>query len=221
MKDIKFIKAKQIQHYAEIFQSINLKISFVNQKDNEFHQIFQGVKCRDFLGDCIWSKKTGNKAQIYSFGYNYKETPFDDDALKLSLTFPNEETKNNFITNFKYLTDKEIHEANVKESELYLTDDKDTIIIVADKVWQSCVWKISLFTFYLKLISYSDVQKPQKPEDYYLTVLTPEIEKKFLKQINNETEHTSNDIHMAHNYSGFVSIIKNQNKEMNKLLLET
>jgi hypothetical protein len=217
---IKLIKSKENKQYTEIFQTISLLFSFVTQKEDTFTQLFTPVKCRDFLGDVIWSRKTKNPSQIYGFNYNYTKNPTDNDALKLSITFPNPETMHNFVINFKYLTNKEISEAKVKESELLATDDPLTLIVIADKIWQSDVWKISLFTYYLKIISYKDMTKLENPENRYAELLTKDMEKKFLSKIKSNLEKPADNIMIAHNYSGFISIIKNQNKEMNKLLLE-
>ena len=209
--------------YTEIFQSISLLFSFVTKKEDTYTQLFSPVKCRDFLGDVVWSKKTGQAVNIYGFNYDYKQAPFDNDMLRMSLTFPNEETKINFVKNFPFLGEKQIQSAT-SAPHFFLTNDPLSIIIEADPIWQSAQWKLSLFTYYLKLMCYPDVNKPKDPEDKYAAILTPEIESKLLSQIHREEDFISSNIHEAHNYSGFVSIIKCSSffdsiKKMNQLLL--
>lgn len=212
------IKAKDIKKYSEIFQSISLCFSFVKQEENTFTQLFTPVKCRDFLGDVVWANEVKKPVQIYGFTYDYKLQQIDKDALKLSITFPNPETLDNFVINFNQLTTKE-NSAKCKESTLLSTDDPLTLIIIADKIWQSSQWKISLFTYYLKCISYQDKSKLQEPENKYAELLTPEIEKQFLNKLFEMETIIKTELYDTHNCSGFVSIIKNHNKEMNQLLL--
>ena len=60
----------------------------------------------------------------------------------------------------------------------------------------------------------------ENPENEYAKLLTPEIEEKLLSKLTCIKEVVPNTIDIAHNYSGFVSIIKNQNKEMHQILLK-
>jgi len=216
---VTLIKAKS-QHYAEIFQSISILMAFVHKKGDIYTQLFYPVKCRDFLGDCIWSKKTNNAAQIYGFNFDYADTPYDTDMLRLSLTFPDHNTLQNFKNNFYFLAEKEIKAHQQLFSTYYHTDDLLTIILEADPIWQSSQWKLSLYTFYLKLMGYEDVTKPKDPEDGYLKLLTPEIEQKLLDKVLTIEDNVGDGISQAHNYSGFVSVIQNQNKVLNQLLLQ-
>ena len=216
---MKKLKKIRVQGTSEIFQSLDIKFAFVKKIDkNNFEQISNPIKCRDFLGDCIWNKLTNKVAQIYGFSYSYKENPFDEDKLRLSLTFPHNEYKTYFIDNFGGLTNKET-KYKISNSKCYETDCPETLIVEANKVWQSCIWKISLYTFFLKCISYKTIKDLESPEDEYIDYLKPEIEDKLMKKIRVKKEFLADSIGKAHNYSGFVSVIRNQNEEMNKLLL--
>ncbi|MEO6066359.1 MAG: hypothetical protein ABIQ41_00090, partial [Gemmatimonadales bacterium] len=88
------LKLMPVIGLAEIFQTINLKFAFVNEK---YEQVTVPCICRDFLGDCIWSEKTKQPVSIYGFKYNYTDNPYDLENLRLSLTFPDEESRINFI----------------------------------------------------------------------------------------------------------------------------
>lgn len=223
MKPVKLVKIKT-SHTSEIFQSLDIKFSFVKKIDsNTYEQVSNPIKCRDFLGDCLWSKSSGNTAYIYSFKYSYKDNPFDLDKLRLSLTFPDLESMEHFKKNFKVITLTE-KDYGIAPSKWKETDCKQTLIIEASKVWQSARWKLSLFTFFIKCISYKTISDLESPEDSYIKVLSEEVRHKLMskvKRFNKEIarDKIEGDIHYIHNYSGFVSICKNQNKEMNKLLL--
>lgn len=187
---------------SEIFQSVDIKFTYVDSKGQQVHM---PCKCRDFLGDMIWSRKTGKKVSIYGMQYDYKKNPYDLDVTRFSLKFPNPDVMKNFINNFAYLTDRE-KKYGIPESKLYTTDDSSTLVIEGDKVWQSNVWKISIYTFYIKLMGYKDITQPNQPEWNYANKYNP-LEEKFLSKIQLEDEDTLQDLDMAHNYSGFYSII--------------
>lgn len=196
---------------GELFQSLDIKFALLKKiNENIFEQVHKEVKCRDFLGDCIWSQKTGNTVNIYGFNYSFKNNPFDTDKLYLSLHFPNKKS----FTNFK-------NNDIIKPGFNIITYDfnlENHLIIEANPIWLSTIWKMSLFTFYLKLLSYPTPQEAKDPEDEYLNLLTPEIEQKFLQNLNNNEEILENDIYKAHNYSGFVSIINGNNNKMKEIL---
>jgi len=220
---VTLIKAHN-KYYSEIFQSISILMAFVTKKDDTYTQLFSPVKCRDFLGDCIWSYKTKQPAQIYGFGFDYSQTPYDQNMLRMSLTFPDEQTLTNFATHQDFLHTIETRAflgfEVVHFTKLLSTNDPLTLILEADPIWQSSQWKLSLYTFYLKLMGYKDVTKPANPEKEYLPLLTPEIEAKLLDKVLQMEDNIGDGISQAHNYSGFVSVIKNQNKVLNQLLLQ-
>lgn len=200
MKSIKLIKTK-VKSLSEIFQAVDIKFAFVNKN---FEEVSTPAKCRDFLGDCIWSRKKGKPVNIYGFSYNYKQTPYDD--CRFSLKFPDEHSKTNFINNLSYLHEKE-KKAGVKLSRVFSTQEKDTLVIEGSNYWIRSSWKISLYTFYLKVISYKDVTKLQSPEKGYMAQLTAEREATLLSKVKKVDEVLADNIDTQHNYSGFVSAI--------------
>lgn len=213
------IKFKNTTYLDEIFQSLAVKFAFVTkQEDGHYQQLHTPVKCRDFLGDCIWSKKTGNPVNIYNFQYKYEETPFDGDKLRLSITFPHKKELQNFINNYYTLNVKEAL-YKIDRSGYWLTDDPLSVIVESSKIWQSSVWKLSLFSFYLKLLSYKEGESLKYPEDIYKEKLTPELEHKYLMSLRKKKEVLSDSMVIAHNCSGFISIVNKKDSEMHKYLL--
>ena len=193
---------------SEIFQSIDLKFSFVRKLDEDsFKQLHNHAKCRDFLGDVIWSNKTGNNVGIYSFYYKKPGNEIDADKTRLSLRFPDGESEGNFMANLHFLQEKE---ANYGLSQLvvFKTQVKHHWIIEADSDWQSNLWKISLFTFYIKLLSYKTPKEAKEPENEYLADLTPKKEHKLMSHIKVMfDEKFGNGIYEVHNNSGFHSLL--------------
>lgn len=193
---------------AEIFQSLDIKFALLNDNYEEVHL---GIKCRDFLGDCIWSKATGKRAFIYGFTYDYAEKPYSDNP-KMSLKFPDAESMGNFLKNIDFLNFKE-HDANLSLTAVHTTQVKNTLIVEFDKAWMEGPWKISLYTFFIKLCSYEDVTKPEDPESDYLKYLTDDKLAVLLDAVTSKpTTYWAEDIGEAHNYSGFVSVLKQQNQ---------
>ena len=190
---------------AEIFQSMDIKFAFVNK---DYQQVHQPCKCRDFLGDMIWSRKTGQLVKIYGLAYDFAEHPYDTEVTRFSLKFPNRDQLDNFIKNINYLHKREKAYKIPSLTKILETDKNLTIVIESDKVWQSHGWKLSLFTFYIKLMGYEDPLKPKSPESGYLTALTPEKEHEFLSNIFLDVDDLHKELYYSHNYSGFYTAIQ-------------
>lgn len=204
---------KDKPHLTEVFQSLDIKFSFVTQQEEDgFTQIIPPCKCRDFLIDMLWSKYYIKPFFIYGMSYNFDSNPFDGDALKLSLKFPDKKTKDNFIINVpKFLHPIEAFSGELGLTEVLETDEEDTLIIVADPKWQSATWKLSLYTYYLKLCGFSNPASPPygSCEAGYKEVLSEQIEKQLLNHVNDDFVWYAEEIGHNHNYSGFVATIRN------------
>lgn len=198
------LKLIPVTSLAEIFQSVDIKFSFVNKK---MEQVTVPAKCRDFLGDCIFSRRYKKAVSIYGFSYNYTQKPFDD--CRFSLKFPNKETMTNFINNINYLHERE-KQAGVKLTTIFNTDKPNTLVVEGSNYWINSVWKISLYTFYLKLISYKTINDVKAPENDYISRLTPEIEAAMLSKIKGrKLDHFPDfNTNKVHNYHGFYSMIR-------------
>lgn len=205
MKKIKLVKT-EVKSLSEIFQTLDIKFAWVNKK---FEEVSTPAKCRDFLGDCIWSKKTGKASSIYGFKYNYKESPFD--GCRFSLKFPDDTSKANFIKNLSYLHERE-KQAGVKLTKVFETQELNTLVIKGSNTWANATWKISLYTFYLKVMSYASPEHVKDPESGYIGYLSNGKEATLLSKVKRlKKEHIPSDIGSAHNYMGFVSLIKGIN----------
>ena len=209
---VKLEVLKNTTRLNEIFQCLDIKFSFVSDKrEGVFKQVSVPCKCRDFLGDILWSRALKQPVSIYGMSYDYSKAPYDEDRLKLSLKFPSEETKETFLRKFsKFLGEKE-RLAGIKEyTQVIETEESDTIIVIASSHWQQSVWKLSLYTYYLKLCSYDNPKclPPNAVELEYSEVLTRKLEKTLLSHITDESVEFSPILLYNHNYGGFVSSIK-------------
>ncbi len=196
------LEKRPVRCMSEIFQAIDIKFAFVNSKLKE---VSAAAKCRDFLGDCIVSKLKKSQVSIFGFFYNYETTPYDN--CRFSLMFPNEHTKETFIKNLPWLHEKET-QAGVTLSKLYRTQYKDTLLIEGDDAWISNVWKVSLYTFYIKVCSYPSVEQLQEPENEYINSLTKKKECVILKTIKKQLkEHLPEGMGDCHNSLGWYSLL--------------
>lgn len=187
---------------TEIFQSVVIKLAHVN---SNYEQVHQPGKCRDFLGDMMWSRYWKKPVYIYGLRYDFSKNPYDTEVTRLSLEFPNQVCLQNFLKNIGYLHNRE-DLAGVSRSVVLETQHDQILVIEGDKAWQGCVWKLSLYTYYIKLMSYDDPNKPLAPENRYKEELTSSIEEVYLNNIKSDYNPIAKELQDNHNSSGFVSV---------------
>lgn len=205
----KLILSDDARRLNEIFQTISLKMAYCIKSDADpsiMIQINQPGKCRDFLGDIPWSRATKKPVEVFGMKYDYATHPYDLETTRLSLKFPSKTSMANFKNNFHRLTELE-QKYGIPESKWTETDDSHTLIIEGHKQWQSITWKISLYTFYIKLLSYKNPDVPDEPESEYLAQYTPEMRHLLLSNVMVDMNYFYPEIYANHNYSGFVSLI--------------
>lgn len=150
-----FVETKYTQIYAEIGQSLDVKFSFVKRKDkNTYTNMFNPVKCRDFLGDCLDAIQHQKVNNIYGFTFDGKKNKIYKSKTFLSLHFPNVESKQIFLNQSWLLTIYSMDQAEV--GDVYVTDipDQNIVLVEASKFWQSSIAAMSLFTFLIKCLCY-------------------------------------------------------------------
>lgn len=205
VKVIKYVYPENYPHFKlnEIHQDMNLRFAIL---DRNYQQLNLPAKCRDFLGDFIWSRITGNPVKIYGMQYSFKETPYDIETTRFSLSFPNDVSFINFKENFHIFTEME-REYSIPESKLLTCTVKKMLVIESDKVWQSACWKLSLYTFLLRLLCYKEGEALGSPDYSYNSTLTKSRKHNLMTNIFNEEDDCLPDLHNNHNYTGFISVI--------------
>ena len=221
MNKVTFTPFEDIVFLCEIFQSLDIKFSILNDK---LEELIPKAKCRDFLGDCSWSRLTGNKVKLYGIEYSFNDKPYDTETLRLTLKFPNETTRETFLKNIDFVHTKE-RKAGTSLTQVFETQEKDTLMIEADKIWMTDQWRISLYTYYLKCLSYPDPNNPmgnesryaskliKKKEDGFLSVVATayplfrELDKIYWDEDGEDEGEDTVDIYKVHNESGFYSIL--------------
>jgi hypothetical protein len=137
--------------YSQIDQSSSTTFTFVEQNSpEEYTELFWPVKCRDFLGDVVWSMH--NKKKIgphYGFSFNPEESPLDTDAFRLLVYFTDPVELARVLTKFDQLW--EIENTNGLRNTGFIIG-KDYLLLTGDVFWQSCVWAISLYTHIIRCL---------------------------------------------------------------------
>jgi len=227
-----YIIRAPLKTYNEITQNSKTKFSFLDEKEDHFVELFSPVKCRDFLGDCIFSKHTGKYETIYGFK---APTELNLDKTKLLITSENEEDISNIRKNLSYLL--KIEAKNKLEPTIIvdLEPTEDTtpkIVLIGDSKWMANVATISLYSYLIRRLSYED-PKPNKikegnEKEYedklgknYKTLLN-NISKIAIPVINN-TGWNETNISCAHNSSGFVALFSSlkSNNTLSTLFFST
>lgn len=216
------------REYCEIFQKHAVRMAFVNKKEKECKEIFAPVLCRDFLGDVLHSEKTNHNVFIYQFRYNPKEQKIDRDKTRLSLHFPHHEMRENFVNNMQWLNSVE-RINDITQSQIQETSLKECLVIEGDPFWLGAIWRISLYTFLLKVCTYefknndpiqSILDNKGSTEGRHLidyNISKSQIEN-ILGNIKQQTwmfygeVEKSMDILFIHNYTGIMNTIAGNKK---------
>lgn len=199
---------KPVSKLNEIFQSVDVKFSMLRQEGDVFTQVSVPAKCRDFLGDMLWSRHYKTPFYIYGMGYDWNQEQFDVDYLKLSITFPEERVKQNFLSNIPVFLHNKEKEAGIDFLTIIMgTDDPLSLIVIASPHWMGVTWKLSLYTYYLKVCCYEDVTKLNEPEDEYAPCLEGGVEQTLLQNVKDSFVFFDERMDINHNRSGFVSVI--------------
>lgn len=229
---MKLIKAPKVL-YQEISQLSKTNFTFLNKVGTkEYKELFYPVKCRDFLGDVLFSEKYKVPVLKYNFSYNPEESKIDRKSTLLGVPVGNEEIKKKILDNLYKL-----HEIE-KKNGIKLTkvsSVSDTYLIFAGSTfWQSRLWLISLYTNIIRGlehdINFFNYLDPHIKYDGY-TELTyfSDLGKQKLEFLLNNLRNIrafSNTIHgykkdvtdltNIHNNTGFSSLFSGNNYYANK-----
>lgn len=210
--------------YAEILQEKQITFAFANLNENKstISEVFYPVKCRDFLGDCLFAEETGGKVQIYGFVFDPSIQKLDKDETRFVIKFADTDTKELFVNNLEIL--KTIEEM-IGVSKTNLTElNKLTLFSEGDKFWMRTIFLISFYSFIFKALCYEYKDKRNWLEE--LEKLTPPtVDSSYARRVSSNKiwkilinlekiltpyEGTSgtkeNAIHHIHDYTGFVSV---------------
>jgi len=147
-----FVPHKNDVKYGEIFQSVEVRMAFINRRG---HEVFYPARCRDFLCDAVLSKLTSKPVNAWGFKYDYEKNKFHPGWV--SLHFPDAATFENFKKNWKL-------------GKMYVINS-NTILVNAGSYWFTDPWKISWLTMKMKFACFTRYGSFSAPENkYYASV---------------------------------------------------
>lgn len=202
-------RAKKVS-YCEESQGNETLFSFVVPSGEEdYQELFFPVKCRDFLGDAVYVTKYGRNIPIY--GFNFKDN-LDSETTMLLIQNKDKKYIDNFFNNLDKLW--EIERNNGIPLTIVERVSDTEVLVFGDKLWQSKVWAISLYSFLLKCLTYPNGAEGK--ELSYVRQFKEDTWKKLLASLKTLLTVKSGvtgwsneekiDTLKLHHYSGFVSI---------------
>lgn len=222
--------------YNEIFQSLTMKFAFalIDEKREVIAPIYKPAKCREYLGDVIWSMESKKKSNIYSFLFDPEVTPIYKGKTILYVEYPNKISKDFAIENIHTMNHYEyalgfdpslIVEINTKSADAALA-------YIGDKMWQQKSFAISYYSLLIKgmarkLEEGTDWRKEickQESNETSLLKSIPSFEiidnmlYKLIKTNGSSTgyeNHYYDNIHMTHGQSGFHAIFRTRIRSPN------
>lgn len=197
-------------------------ISFASRTGvKELTELYSGDGCRSRLCDYIAGQQHPDRCGEYPNMSNPTGLPLDKDNTVL-LAETTKEAHSEYLDILNSLERQYGLEETTMQKVEYINKDGDKItkfVFFGDKAWQSAMWKISVYSLFIKLISvglYFDTIDTE----YYKEILK---NKKLLfynvKNLDKEI-FTGFGYVNIHVYSGFHSILIGDNKTMYDLLKE-
>ena len=229
------------KQFGEMTQAIPLRMAFCKKVDEEtVVQTHYPIVCRDFFGELLLAHEYKNQYEIYGFYSNKTTASFDFNNPILSLEFPSEEVKQNFLDNYQHICHTVEQVTNTQPSRIEDTDQPNTILIYFDAFWVTKIFLISTYTFLLKACCYKYekvttwikelkkthwLDKPDFPTpeaeyasslaknwDFFVQCLRPLAESSPL--ISGWTfENTPSQTYTIHHSSGLTSIVNKNFKD--------
>lgn len=225
----KLVKKSPDAHLSEIGQSLNVKFSFatIDKTKKEVLRLHDWVKCRDFLGDVLFANAAKITTAIYGFVVNPELVKIAARNTIMVVQFPDTTSKQAFLANYEAIIHP-IEQANKlkKLSTVEETDDKNVLVVVADKFWQQAIWLISLYSYLLKSSCYKYKNVVQWRDEIVTRGVT---ETSYMKKVYPYWEKVIDKLHTiwfkdkeptgvlkeekqiydVHNNCGFVAVIGN------------
>lgn len=184
-------------------------VALLSKKEDHFKILHEFARCRGWMSDQLYRTIIGATSQVYDKGDFNLTSGF----IYIGVSFESVEMKTLFLSNLNSLHSKE-QLAKIKKTKLYATQDPLVLVAEGSRHWKNCLWKMQLYTYYLRSMCYKDLI-------YY-----PETHKK-LNHNNNELvllsklkdKHEEYKVESIHGHTGPDAICQgSDNKYMTNYL---
>ena len=157
---VKLIDNPNTNALCEAMQANEVKFTFVSMTtDCHFLACIPWVKCREYFNEFLMSNihETDGFNETYGLTYNRKEFPWDYKNPHIALKFINNDHRNTFMQNIKFLHDIEdvnkFTHTEIIESEY----PQPTVILKLDSGWIGKCVSFNIYTTLLKLMCFSEL----------------------------------------------------------------
>ena len=152
---------KAVNNLNEIYQSIDMKFSFVSEIEGDLRQCHEWVKCRDFLHDAVRTTITGEASSIYGFKFDLENnTPIDIEKMAILVAYKDAKfwtgTRTQLSRGLKLINQieknvgEELSTINKVEGNA-AGGYKHVWMFVGPRMWITCPQLVSLYTFLIRL----------------------------------------------------------------------
>ena len=128
--------------------------ALLSKKEDHFKTICDFTSCRGFMSDKLHNTIVGKENKKYK--YIEEDFNLKTGSIYIGVTFISLEMKNLFISHLKSLHSKE-QLAKVMKTKLYSTQDKLTLVVEGSRHWKDCLWKMQLYTYYLRSMCHENM----------------------------------------------------------------
>jgi hypothetical protein len=209
-----------------------LYFSVIEYKNAKYNLVKLLQSCRGYIGQGLYDIKAKvNSLPDWYIGYALPK----DYEYKKGFTYIAIDTGGDTLWSEQLLKSLDyIHEfekqANVKLSEICLTNKPNVFMIVGSKYWKDSCWKIMLYTFLLKTACFENPKKCNpnywenllkvnpKTKETNLNVLLKQIKTPSEDEIFDKTVYGYKLVANTHENNGFNSICSGLNPPMAKAL---
>ena len=198
----------EVKKYAEEDQDYKCKFCWAKTEGDDIVAQHYWVQCRDFLSDCF---VMNNDMEIYSF----KVSDFSDEGL-LAVKFPAIKYKTIFLENLASINI--IEKNNEIPESCVVLNSGNIIVLKLDKFWRKGPFTVSLYTFLVKVFSYSNKDPwntcSEKEQLYLLSVgkniyaALKNLNKLPIPTHKEEWKQLKPNIYDFHARTGFVALLK-------------
>lgn len=153
MEQVKLNTIEKTCYYNQSSQTSTLQFCMLGRNDEkEFSELHYRVKCREYFGDVVVASHVdADCPEIYAFHFAKKRISTEE--LLLSLVHSGEDMKGYLLNVLPVLHNLE-DRMGVSHTTIYDTEHSDRLVVVADKVWVSSPFFISIYTALIRFASY-------------------------------------------------------------------
>lgn len=218
------IKLLNLENYPVIFNHDGVLFSLVHQTDQGLRLERKFIKCREYIGQAIYDKKT-KKTTTYNFDTQVsKQYSFKTGNTLIALNFKGLENRKAYLKKHLIWLHKWETQAGVSHSEILDTQHPDVLVIKGDGKWKDSCWKITLYTFLIKCCCYYRAKNCNN--DYWshlnrgknLNILLSKVQTPWEEEIFSMEVYGPMLNFNTRAKNGFLTILTGQNPPMEKLL---